>query len=230
MKILKDIRFLIALFVLIFVALGSAAVRAANSGKTNEPEHEDANTIAYTTIFYFKTSELRLEIGDAVNSDFLVVTNQAAIVDGRVDGTAVSIFTNPFAIGVRCIGQAQIYLSARMKDGDIKTIACSIEVVNEVNQQNVEKNKDKEETAPLVGKLLYEFESETEIVFSLLVDNKNETVFGLSATVLEGSISVGVYANVVCIIYTSSNYNYKIRVAATINGTIVAVTEVENHL
>lgn len=235
-KFTKDIRFLVAVFVLVFVVLGAAAINAipskdkpsatppsvpapANGGST-------ADETPTTTEFYFKAPVLRLDINSSTHTSFLIVGNQAAITDGWVEGAAVNLTINPFAIDVLMPGQAQVNLSARMSNGSIKTITCTVEVVGDDTTKDFGKDKN----ISNIGELLYEFESDTSIVFNLLVNNETKTAFRLFAVVLEGDVAVGVLANVVRIKHFSGNPYFKIKVAALLDGAIVAVEEVENRL
>lgn len=236
-KFAKDIRVLVATFVLVFVGLGAAAINAIPKDKpqaapspAQAPAHDGGSTAAEeastTTDFYFKAQVLRLGINSNTHTSFLIVGNQSAITDGWVKGVAVNLTINPFAIDVLVPGEAQVYLSARMNNGSIKTINCTVEVVGEDTGKDFGKDKD----VTSEGKLLYQFESETLIGFNLFVDNKTETKFRLFAIVLEGDVAVGVLANVVRIKYISEKPSFKIRVAAVFNNAIVAVEEVENRL
>jgi len=232
-KVAKDIRTLVVVFVLVFVALSVAAVNAipkdtASSSSVRSPAH-GGNQVGETrtTHFHFQAPVLRLGTNSDTHTSFLVVTNQAAIVDGWVKGAAVSLTIKPFAIDVLSAGQTKVYLSALMIDGRVKTINCT--VVVEGGGIN-EKDKGDEKETQLAGQLIYEFESEDSIEFSLLFDNKKETMFRLSAVALEGDVAVGVIASTVRIKYFSENTCFKIKVVATVNSVVVAVLEVENRL
>jgi len=258
-KFIKDIRFLIAVFVLIFVAFGSLAVNAVVSSGSGSGDSSPIQSVtppeAYASAFYFKAPVLRLDENSNPNTSFLVITNQAAIVDAKVYGTAVSVEISPsFKISALRAGQAQIHLSARMRNDEIRTITCTVvvdavpvEVVNpkpddtkdpgDPGDDDEGGNNDDgggEETgtgkAPLVGKLSYVFESALSIAFGLVIEEKDVFLFKLAAVVIEGDVTVSFLGNVAEIKRHSANRNFEIKFTAIVDGEIVATEYVRNSL
>jgi len=228
-KFTKDIRFLVAVFMLAFVVFGGLAINVVVFGGSSLPVYGGTPPEAFATAFYFKAPVLRLNANSNPNTSFLVVTNEDAIMGRRVFGTAVTINpTGPFTINVQHPGQAQIHLSARMRNGEIKTITCTVIVTGEAPTSTPGGNDDdNDEPIQITAELVPVFEEDDEISFGLVVDGKEVFLFELAAVVIEGDIIVGIFANVATITFTSGNPNFHIRFTASIDGEVVATRYVK---
>lgn len=248
-KITKDIRFVIAALVLVFVVLGWAAINAFAGGDVlGAGGSTSASEAEYTSTFYFKAAVLSLDTDSAPNTGFLVIANQEAVTGSHVDGTAVEVQRNPFAIKVLQAGTSKIFLSALMRSGEIKTISCTVIVQpktvplggggNEGSDGGKEEGDDGvhdgglDESNSFQGNLLCKFDGKTVITFSLWIGETEVKEFWLSAKALEGDIKIiGIFGSDVEIKYLSENENFKIQVTATTEGGKIAATRtVENGL
>jgi len=240
-KIIKDIRFLVAVFVLFFVAFGGLAVNAfvsgggigdGDGGSFTPIGHSRSPAEAVASAFYFKAPVLQLDVNSAPNTSFLVITDQYEIIGAKVYGTSVSVETNPeFKISVIHSGQAEVHLSARKSCGDIKTITCTVVVADEpVSVDDVGDTEVVDETPPVIAELSYKFETPTSISFGLVVNQKDVPGFWLAAEIIEGDVKVGIFGNAANITHRSANPNFKIRFTATVDGEIVATKYVQNCL
>ena len=215
------------MFLLIFVVICGAAANAFMSNGNLPFVTAGGTPEAHTSAFYFKAPVLRLAETSNPNTSFLVISNQEAIVDSEVYGNAVYVETKPaFKINVLRPGQAQIHLSARLQNGKIKTITCTVVVSGTAtdpgNTQDPSDDDDNDETLPITGDLLYTFETPTTIAFRLIVSEENVFLFKLHAQVMSGTITVGIIGNVARITHRSANQSFQIRFTATINGEVVA--------
>jgi len=244
-KILKDIRFLIAVFVLIFVVFGGAAANASISRNGLPVLQSSSQPEAYTSALYFKAPVLRLNATSNPNTSFLVITNQAAIVETKVFGASVDVdISEEFTIIVLRTGQSQVHLSARMRSGEIRTITCTVVVEGAAsggtnggagnNDGNVGggggDDSAGDTTPPITGVLSYEFETALVIAFGLVIEEEDIFLFRLSATVIRGDISVRIVGNVARITRETANPNFEIRFTATIDGHVIATEYVQNRL
>lgn len=214
-KFTKDIRILVAAFVLLFVALGGLAINAAVSradnrtGSPTESEGEPTLPDAFTTIFNFKAEVLDLEVGDSKDISFVVITNAAAIVGGSASSDAVLVETNPFAIKALRVGQACVYLSARFKNGDIKIINCIVNVTGQ--RSGAEEKKDLraegygsqddgggegQSKEPIIGTLEVRWlQKYIEIEFELFAGETSAAVTKLTADIAYGAELGGGFGN-----------------------------------
>jgi len=190
-KIIKDVRFLLGVFLLIFVVICGAVVNVALSNGNILPVSGRGPSEPTTFAFYFKAPVLRLNENSNPNTSFLVISNQEAIIGSKVYGTAVTVETTPeFTINVVGTGQAQIHLSARLRNGEIKTVTCTVVVTGESTPSGTEPSDDDDDVdiPPIVGELLYNFETATTVSFRLVVGGENVFLFKLHAEVIEARL------------------------------------------
>jgi len=199
----------------------NAAVSSVSPGT---PVRSGTPPLLHTSAFYFKAPVLQLDVNSKPNTTFLVITNHDAIIEARVFGTAVAVdTTGQFTINVLSVGQSQVYLSARMRDGEVKTITCTV-VVSDATGEVANPDCTEKGNSKITGILSYEFETVSTIAFSLEIAGEDISVFRLSAVVISGDIAVGIVGNMAQITYRSANSNFEIMFTATIDDEIVAIT------
>jgi len=206
-KITKDIRFLIAIFVLVFVAFGGLAINAifgaggesyspyvgqggtpAETVAEDEDEDEDEDEEeAVAEAFNFKAPVLRLGLDGEPNTSFLVITDGYEIVGVEVSDTSVVYveITPEFKIIVVGVGEAEIRLSAKKSDGGIKTIMCTVIVEGEAeteddddeDEDHDEDDEDDETVIPIIAKLRYSSDFPLSYYFNLVVSQGDRPEF-----------------------------------------------------
>jgi hypothetical protein len=162
----------------------------------------------------------------------------AAIEGKKVFGSAVSVETSPeFKITAVKPGQSQIHLGARMRNGEVKWISCTVIVTGETSYNGNTQDPvgycdddNDEDIIPIAYEFYHKHETATTLVFFLVTGGEYDFEYTLGAVILQGEIRVGIVGNVARITFRSANPNFEVRFTATVNGDIVATKYVRNSL
>jgi hypothetical protein len=225
----KDIRFLLAVFVSVFVAFGGLALGTMLSDKTPvygaNPKQDTS-----ASVFYFKAPVLRLAVGAEVGEGFLVKSNVTAIVSAQITGSGVQVDLNPFAIRAVSAGVATLRLEGVMRDGTRRSITCQVAVAGVANDAGDEADDgDGGDKPTFDGTLSFVTGGNGMFNFNLVVDNSVVDEFVLTAVVVSGDVEVDIFGRRAQIFFLPGAVNFEIEFTATVGGEVVAVVEITQN-
>jgi len=242
-KFTKDIRFLIVIFVSVFVVLGGLVIGAvASSGATigeDESVFEpggDVEVKAAGRWVYFTRDKFEFKLGDkpVEGNLFIGTADTSAITRAVVDGDAIGVTsTSPFIIELLRIGTSRITLHL---EGSARKPSCTVHVLGEIVEDSSEDGDEGEidevEEDERVIKLICIKEGVGYVEalrFILLIDGKEETMFKLTWVILEGAIEYcSPIGDKIQTRYKPDKPNFTIQVTARdINNKVLAVEIIE---